>query len=680
MNKPPLAKEIIDFLEKEKGLSLSDNQELIEDGGINQTYLFEKRIPNSDNTPSKHVVKIPRDRAAIRQVRFAYDNLEGRTNDELNKSGNVKQNQIRNRYVPFSEEIIYSQDDGSKITLSMEDYVPGITLEKLVKKAEFRNLTSKKREEVIVRLFHSYAKILSDFEAERILHNDLKPNNLKADFDNGFSRLEGYILDMNLSKDFESKDKATGSDLFIAPERLTNPDGTASARYDIFSLALSIYYLINEKTHIDLTDKNKARDMSKQILSDKKRFYNAITFDGMSGSFKKVMKKALAWNPEERYSSFEALSTDLKKLLPETRKRKMRNWLAGIGTAAILGISAFTYSLTEYNAAQTKKSEEFFERLKPLIQASVDPKQAYSSRRLTDYEEGRVYELINEGINEIEESEIKLGTNNDNRGNHIFSMFKANEKEVIEFRLDFGSCFIKKIEYNISRKFIKSADEIMGVTPSEHKYELETCVGLVSFNADIDMNNETLLIKDLQTYEPHDLSKVIRIKESEIQKQGKINLDIYTLKQEFKEYSDFSYIVTDVNTNDSSKQKKHEEYLSRLGKAPSTNQLTAFEYIKKIFGKAQIDEMRANDVSPIYRLIPLKIDTLPKDYSIRWTQVIDKDTRKEEVTTIPEFEYLNGDYAVKVELLRKGETVYNRHYIIQNNKAKPDALLNETIQ
>lgn len=143
---------------------------------------------------------------------------------------------------------------------------------------------------------------------KNIIHRDIKPANIMRD-DSGSYKLGDFGIARTLEEEFAELTRA-GTMSYVAPEVMM---GRYDARADIYSLAMVMYYYLNEqKLPFENTDLNLPTERS---LARSRRMQGEAVPAPKYGSpqLKSVICKALAFRQEDRYRSAQDFYTALSQ-------------------------------------------------------------------------------------------------------------------------------------------------------------------------------------------------------------------------------------------------------------------------------------------------------------------------------------------------------------------------------
>lgn len=216
------------------------------------------------------------------------------------------------------------------------DYVPGITLDALVKKEP---LTIDQALTIIMQI----AEAIAHAHKRGIIHRDLKPSNIMIRTGED-GKFDAVVLDFGLAK-FTEQDSAAGltatgdvigTPMYMSPEQCRGKE--LDQRSDIYSFGCVIYYM--------LTGQPPFTADSALLLLTKHATEQAPDITKLRKDIPKglvtIIKRCLEKYPPDRYSSMDELIADVKRLQEKGTvamrlpKRILRYILGIIRTAAIV--------------------------------------------------------------------------------------------------------------------------------------------------------------------------------------------------------------------------------------------------------------------------------------------------------------------------------------------------------
>jgi serine/threonine-protein kinase len=141
-----------------------------------------------------------------------------------------------NGYVPTIYEVGLLDSPFGQLVWILEEYISGNSLaERLIKETFDKQL--------VLRLTLDLLSTVADAESKKIVHRDIKPDNIKID-DTG----RAWLLDFGIARilDMESKTKTDAvsgphSPGYGAPEQFRNKKHEIDNRADLFAIGITIY-------------------------------------------------------------------------------------------------------------------------------------------------------------------------------------------------------------------------------------------------------------------------------------------------------------------------------------------------------------------------------------------------------------------------------------------------------
>jgi serine/threonine protein kinase len=161
------------------------------------------------------------------------------------------------------------------------------------------------------------AEALAYAHGQGILHRDIKPSNLLLD-----TRGTVWITDFGLAKVDDSTDLTQQGDLigtirFMAPERL---EGVCDVRSEVYSVGATLYEMVTLRHVFTAADQLALLEQVRSNTPLRPRRYDAR----VPRDLEKIILKAMARDPAERYASSAALAEDLRLFLADPPVRARR--------------------------------------------------------------------------------------------------------------------------------------------------------------------------------------------------------------------------------------------------------------------------------------------------------------------------------------------------------------------
>ena len=192
-------------------------------------------------------------------------------------------------------------------------------------------------EEDVIRLGTELCGALESCEKAGIIHRDIKPANIFVDA-GGHFKLGDFGVARKLDKT-SGLYSARGTFPYMAPEVYKNEP--YDRRADLYSLGLVLYYLTNKRRQPFLSDEKQLlqRQAREEALMRRLKGEALPAPCDAGPALSRVILKACAYKPQDRYATAEELRGALEKAgqkaAEKERKRRWPVWLAV--AAAVLG-------------------------------------------------------------------------------------------------------------------------------------------------------------------------------------------------------------------------------------------------------------------------------------------------------------------------------------------------------
>ena len=235
------------------------------------------------------------------------------------------------------------EQDGH-LFIAME-FVDGVDLERLIELGEPMSLQA--RLDIIIDVLTGLA-----FAHKRgIVHRDIKPANIRIGEDG-----RAKIMDFGVAHLASSSMTRTGSFLgtpsYMAPEQIT--EGKTTPATDIFAVGGVLYQLLAQMKPFDAPT---LQNLFFKIITEKPRPVSEL-MPGLPPALDRIVMKAMAKEPSDRYSSAIEMANDLSTV---------RAKLSGPSYPASVSLSASVTSAIE----QARKSSQVRMRKNALIGAGA---------------------------------------------------------------------------------------------------------------------------------------------------------------------------------------------------------------------------------------------------------------------------------------------------------------------
>ena len=183
-------------------------------------------------------------------------------------------------------------------------------------------LTDRYDERQVIRLGLNMCGALHGCHQRNIIHRDIKPENILVNEEGRFK-----LGDFGIAKVSEktATGTLTGTYSYMAPEIANRQHYGASA--DIYSLGLVMYWMMNERTLPFLPLGKKIPSGVQRQEAQDRRFSGEEIPAPINGSLEltRIVLKACAFDPKERYHTVQELAEDLKFFPRYSEKRALNN-------------------------------------------------------------------------------------------------------------------------------------------------------------------------------------------------------------------------------------------------------------------------------------------------------------------------------------------------------------------
>ncbi len=187
-------------------------------------------------------------------------------------------------------------------------------------------LTKRIREQMtvtdVIRLGCDIAEAISVLNKFHLVHRDIKPQNIFVN-NTGDYKLGDYGTARALNSEATAMSRK-GTFNYMAPEIYNNQ--AADIRVDIYSLGIVLYRLLNGNRLPFLPTTGEITNRMNEEAQVRRLSGEALPPPAYANEeLARVVLKACAFNPEDRYQSAEALKKDLQKCLDERNQSLVEN-------------------------------------------------------------------------------------------------------------------------------------------------------------------------------------------------------------------------------------------------------------------------------------------------------------------------------------------------------------------
>jgi TonB family protein len=163
-------------------------------------------------------------------------------------------------------------------------------------------------EKMALRIAISVLDALDYSHSRGVIHRDIKPDNIILD-----SEERPYIMDFGIAKSEASLVRTRtgtilGSPAYIAPEQLTN--APVDGRVDLFALGVTLYRMLSNA--FPFYDEDPFRMATKRLTMPPQPL--SMRLPGVSRELEAIVMRALAREPENRFSSAGAMRDALRSI------------------------------------------------------------------------------------------------------------------------------------------------------------------------------------------------------------------------------------------------------------------------------------------------------------------------------------------------------------------------------
>ena len=283
--------------------------QIIGAGSYGEVYEIERDVFGKKEKSALKVLSVPRDMGEIEALL-----ADGYTRSEIEEHFNSVLSDIVREYqimadlrgcsnIVDCDDILYSRKSSG---IGWDIYIKMELLEPLTDV-----LSEQLDEEQVVRVGTDICKALLLCEKRNIIHRDIKPQNIFVSRDGNYK-----LGDFGIAKTVEKTSGGTliGTYNYMAPEVYNNePYGRAA---DIYSLGMTLYWLLNEKRMPFLPLPPAVPTMREKEAALHRRFRGDTLPYPANGdvALKKIILKACAFEQKERYRTAEEFLADLMGL------------------------------------------------------------------------------------------------------------------------------------------------------------------------------------------------------------------------------------------------------------------------------------------------------------------------------------------------------------------------------
>lgn len=232
--------------------------------------------------------------------------------------------------------------------ISLKDY-----LAKTVERYTNSGIKNFDEENALINRLTIFVKVceaMAYVHAKNIIHCDLKPENIMLG-----QYGEVYIIDWGIAREYGGNtvppEKIMGTPRYTSPENLLHQP--CDHRSDIYSLGVILFELV---TLDQAFSGQTASEVVEKVKTGKCNPIRHRFSTPVSADLAAIIRKATAQNPEQRYSSAEELTSDIRHYLrgaevsanPDTGWRKAIRWIKRHRRKAAVAAAAAIIALTGF--------------------------------------------------------------------------------------------------------------------------------------------------------------------------------------------------------------------------------------------------------------------------------------------------------------------------------------------
>lgn len=287
----------------------------IGEGAYGKVFIVEKTIGKRPFRSALKVISIPPSQDEIKKY-YSLGMDEESVKNKVKEYVDEMINEIDTMIELKNHRNIVTIEDYSVTDLSDNDQIEWqimIRMQLLTSLYDFRNKQPNRQltRNQVIKLGIELADALAYCKEKELIHRDIKPGNIFVD-----EEFQTFKLgDFGVAKTVEQTVSAMsvkGTESYMAPEVALGKK-KYSANVDIYSLGLVLYELLNENrlpfwptNTFNISSFDKANAMDRRLKNEP--IPDPIHADEQLA---KVIQKALAYNPQDRYQSAEELKNDL---------------------------------------------------------------------------------------------------------------------------------------------------------------------------------------------------------------------------------------------------------------------------------------------------------------------------------------------------------------------------------
>ncbi len=169
-----------------------------------------------------------------------------------------------------------------------------------------------------VPIFYNVLDAIQYSHDHGYIHRDLKPNNILINSEGAAKLTDFGITKVVGGKNLTKQGFVLGTTVYMAPEYLTQ--GVCNQQTDVYALGVTFYEMLTSRKPFEfLRDDEPLRDFALRVCQGKPTPPSA--YRQIPAPLERIVLKALAQKPKDRYKSAKDFRKDLAKHFPELVKR-----------------------------------------------------------------------------------------------------------------------------------------------------------------------------------------------------------------------------------------------------------------------------------------------------------------------------------------------------------------------
>lgn len=239
-------------------------------------------------------------------------------------------------------------DDDGNILLIME-FADGYSLEKYINKVSGLIV-----EERICPIFEPILDGIGYAHKHKIIHKDIKPSNIIINSE-GVPKILDFGIASIIKEGNEKEDYIMGTPSYMSPEQIRGAH--IDERSDIYALGVLLHQLLTGHAPYDTTTLSETQIQQKVVeepLPRMKTYYKYV-----SDKVQRVVDKATAKNPEDRYQSCAEFKSALHKAIYPS---KVPTWTKFSAAAGVLLLVGACVGIWDYNRIKVDYYMDYVEQ------------------------------------------------------------------------------------------------------------------------------------------------------------------------------------------------------------------------------------------------------------------------------------------------------------------------------